>query len=228
MANPYVSKVVLGNETLIDLTADTITAANLKSGVTAHDSSGTLITGTAAITVSDKKLIMPLGLITLPGVNPPPVIVTGTFNFSPEEASEQTVTLAYSGNGYPIACAIVLDSGVYTASYTDTIAKYSIAQYFMTKTYITTAPTYTTSGDANMGAVATVYKSSDTTAATLTRTSKANTNTFSSSAAAASTTTCVRFKNKTTLSIYAGASSGTSRYGFFNGLAYRYWVIYSS
>lgn len=66
MANTYVSKVVLGNETLIDLTSDTITAANLKSGVTAHDSSGAAITGTAAVTVSDEKLIMPIGLITIP------------------------------------------------------------------------------------------------------------------------------------------------------------------
>lgn len=228
MANPYVSKVVLGNETLIDLTADTITAANLKSGVTAHDSSGTLITGTAAVTVSGEKLIMPLGLITVPGATPSPVLVTGTFNFSPSAESAQTVTLDYSGNGYPIACAIVLDDGVLSATYTDTIARYSIAQYFMTKTYISQTPTYTTSGDANLGAVATVYKSSTSTAATLTRTSNASINTFSSSDAAKSTTTCVRFKSSTSMSVYAGPTSGTSRYGFFNGLTYRYWVIYSS
>ena len=65
MANTTVNKVILGNETLIDLTADTITAANLKSGVTAHDSSGAQITGTAEVTVSGEKLIMPVGLITV-------------------------------------------------------------------------------------------------------------------------------------------------------------------
>jgi hypothetical protein len=47
MANQYVSKVVLGSETLIDLTADTITAAQLAYGVTAHDKSGAPITGTS-------------------------------------------------------------------------------------------------------------------------------------------------------------------------------------
>lgn len=41
-----IGKVVLGDEVLIDLTADTITAADLKSGVTAHDKSGAVITGT--------------------------------------------------------------------------------------------------------------------------------------------------------------------------------------
>lgn len=41
-----VGKVVLGDEVLIDLTADTITAEDLKEGVTAHDKSGAAITGT--------------------------------------------------------------------------------------------------------------------------------------------------------------------------------------
>lgn len=42
-----INKVVYGNNTLIDLTADTITAADLQSGVTAHDASGAVITGTS-------------------------------------------------------------------------------------------------------------------------------------------------------------------------------------
>lgn len=47
MANEYVSKVVLSNgTTLIDLTADTVTAADVLSGVTAHEKDGAPITGT--------------------------------------------------------------------------------------------------------------------------------------------------------------------------------------
>lgn len=42
------AKVVLNNTTLIDLTQDTVSANKLLSGYTAHDASGTLITGTAA------------------------------------------------------------------------------------------------------------------------------------------------------------------------------------
>lgn len=41
-----INKVIFGGDTLIDLTADTITAADLTSGVTAHDKSGVVITGT--------------------------------------------------------------------------------------------------------------------------------------------------------------------------------------
>lgn len=46
MANQYVNKVVVGTETKLDLTADTITAADLKKGATAHDKSGAPIVGT--------------------------------------------------------------------------------------------------------------------------------------------------------------------------------------
>ncbi len=46
MPNPYNNKVVLASgEVLIDLTADTVDAAHLLSGYTAHDKSGAPITG---------------------------------------------------------------------------------------------------------------------------------------------------------------------------------------
>lgn len=43
MAN---SKVIFGDETLIDLTSDTVTADTLAEGITAHGADGELITGT--------------------------------------------------------------------------------------------------------------------------------------------------------------------------------------
>ena len=46
MANQYKNKIVYGNQTLIDLTQDTITADKLLVGYTAHDASGASITGT--------------------------------------------------------------------------------------------------------------------------------------------------------------------------------------
>lgn len=42
-----INRVDYNNNTLIDLTSDTVTAADLSAGVTAHDRSGTPITGTA-------------------------------------------------------------------------------------------------------------------------------------------------------------------------------------
>lgn len=43
--NPYVNKVDYNNETLIDLTNDTVTEDTLPLGVTAHDATGRPITG---------------------------------------------------------------------------------------------------------------------------------------------------------------------------------------
>lgn len=41
-----INKVVYGNITLIDITEDTVTANKMISGITAHDKSGSTITGT--------------------------------------------------------------------------------------------------------------------------------------------------------------------------------------
>lgn len=48
MANKYNSKIVYFGETLMDLTEDTIDAASLLSGKTAHDKTGAPIVGTCA------------------------------------------------------------------------------------------------------------------------------------------------------------------------------------
>lgn len=45
MAN-YINKLIVGNETKFDLTADTVTEDKLLKGATAHDKSGAPITGT--------------------------------------------------------------------------------------------------------------------------------------------------------------------------------------
>lgn len=47
MPNKYVNKVVIGKETKLDLTADTVTPDKLAKGITAHDKSGAPITGTS-------------------------------------------------------------------------------------------------------------------------------------------------------------------------------------
>lgn len=44
-----VNKVDINGSTVLDLTADTVTATNLVSGYTAHDKSGASITGTLSV-----------------------------------------------------------------------------------------------------------------------------------------------------------------------------------
>ena len=44
--NQYINKVVYGDQTLLDLTADTVTADKILTGYTAHNAAGASITGT--------------------------------------------------------------------------------------------------------------------------------------------------------------------------------------
>lgn len=46
MPTKAINKVIYGNDTLIDLTNDTVTASDLAYSVTAHDKTGAQITGT--------------------------------------------------------------------------------------------------------------------------------------------------------------------------------------
>lgn len=46
-SNPYVNKVVYGNQTVLDLSDDTADASDVLQGKTFHDRSGALVTGTA-------------------------------------------------------------------------------------------------------------------------------------------------------------------------------------
>ena len=47
--NPYANKINFGNQTLIDLTSDTVTPSDVRQGVTFHDKSGEGKTGTLTI-----------------------------------------------------------------------------------------------------------------------------------------------------------------------------------
>lgn len=54
LQKPTINKVIYGGETLIDLTADTITDDKLLSGFTAHDKTGAQITGTCDFDVNSQ------------------------------------------------------------------------------------------------------------------------------------------------------------------------------
>lgn len=108
MANQYVNKVVLGTETLIDLTADTITADKLAKNVTAHDKSGAPITGTStydadtsdATAVASEILATKTAYVTgskVTGNMPNRGAVTGTIT---TKAQEYTISQGYhDGSG---------------------------------------------------------------------------------------------------------------------------------
>ena len=70
-----INKVVYGSTTLLDLTADTVTADHLETGYTAHDANGEIITGSLS-----------------PGQGAAPQLT-----FSPmEQACDNLATIAYA------------------------------------------------------------------------------------------------------------------------------------
>ena len=64
-----VNKIVINNEVKLDLTADTVSPSTLASGITAHDKSGNIITGTAltGFTADDLKFSGNLTLFNVDG-----------------------------------------------------------------------------------------------------------------------------------------------------------------
>lgn len=59
--NQNVNKIVYGGVTLLDLTADTVSAEKILAGFTAHDKSGTLISGTCDFDVDSGDATVQVG-----------------------------------------------------------------------------------------------------------------------------------------------------------------------
>jgi hypothetical protein len=161
-------------------------------------------------------------------------IVQGTFTTGSTRNSVETVSIPYTGSGYPIAVTIYVAGGAYNnnsstgnLTWYNSTNRYDVGAYYMTKARTTSEPTYKTSGTDNYGVVAIIYKNSTSQATTYTRTSSMTVNTFSSNNAQASTA-CVRFKNNNKTMTYYIGNSGSSYIGFAPSIEYSYIIIYSS
>lgn len=162
-------------------------------------------------------------------------IVQGTFTSSATRTGTVTVDIPYSGTGYPIAAMVFIAGGVYnntTGGNTDwynSVDRYDVGSWYMTKARQNTAPGYTTSGADNYGCTVWVFKNNASTATTYSRSSSMTSNTYTSSSTnATSGGTCVRFKgNNHTLTVYTGNKS-TSAYGFPPDTELQYIIVYSS
>lgn len=142
-------------------------------------------------------------------------------------AGVQSVSIPYTGTGYPIMAYVVIKGGAYVSgtAWYNSVQRYAIGVWAMSKSVMSSAPTYSTSGTANQAVTMSIYKNSTSTSTTYTRTSAMNTNTFTSSNASNAAATAVRFKgNAKTLSIYVNTSS----YGLFPSQDYEYFIVYSS
>ena len=161
-------------------------------------------------------------------------IVQGTFTTANTGGGTGSVSLSYSGNGYPIALFIYVDGGPYNDSsggnttWYNSVSRYDCGFYSMVKSRTNTTPGYSTSGADNYGTVTIIYKNSTSTATQYTRTSTMTANTYTSSSTNASASTlCAVFKgNGKSLSYYIG-NRGSSSIGLARNTKFAYIVIYS-
>ena len=157
-------------------------------------------------------------------------MVTGTFTTGSTRASTGTVTMNYTGTGYPIAVLIYLQGGAYNPDdeWYSTIAQYDADAFYMTKSQMSSTPTFVASSSvvANQGVVCATYKSSTSNGTTHSRNGSSSA-VFFNSADATTGYNCVRFKNNNkTLSYYVG-NNASNRVGLAPSQTYAYIVIYS-
>ena len=196
-----------GTASFTDVTDTTATASDVASGKYFYTASGVRTQGTSS------------------GGGGASNIVEGTFTTG-SSAGAHSISLPYTGSGYPIACMVFIATGAYDSSNTswyNSVQRYAVGQWTMHKSVQDTAPTYSTSGTQNQGVTTAIYKNSTSSSTSYTRTSGMNTNAYSSSNASNAALTCVRLKSGNVLSYYVNTSS----YGLLPNMEYKYIVIYS-
>ena len=199
-----------------DASVTTAAASDVASGKIFLASDGTITTGTNS------------------GGGGASNVVTGTFTVGSSGGVVESVSIPYTGSGYPIAGLIYPEGGPYnntgtgqTAWY-NSVTRYAVGFFSWAKSVITSTPTYGTSGTQNQATVAVIYKNSTSTATTYTRTSSMTAYTYNSGNAASSAVNCVRFKGNGKTLTYYTANGTSSGYGLLPGITYRYQIIYSS
>ena len=161
-------------------------------------------------------------------------LVTGTFTTGSTGGSTGSVTLSYSGSGYPIAALVYINGGANNTTsggnttWVNSTSRYDVGLFAVVKAEINTSPTYATDASisANWGTPFLVYKNSTSDSTSYTRTSNMKAVTYNSSNASSSYN-CVRFKsNAKTLSYYVG-NRGSSSVGLARSTEFAYIIVYS-
>lgn len=225
-----VNKVQLANGTvLIDTTSVTVDAEHLASGYTALNKAGVKITGTANV---DMNVTVYSGDVVNESLileKTPANTVTGTFEFdSTAKGTAQNISLPYSGNGYPISIMVFPSDGSYnpsTDAYTR-LQRYGCVIYTMNKsrqsgTYA--APTYSASNYTDCGYVLARRKASDTSATTHSTTMQMTAKVYDNDDAEESAALILKIRSKNQMSVFVADAN----VGFYDGIEYRYVVLYS-
>lgn len=198
-----------GTALFADPSGVTAQPADVAQGKYFLDSSGTLQQGTAS------------------GGGGASNIVKGTFTGS-TAGSVLTVSVPYTGTGYPLVIAIYPSEGSYNSSGTFYKKKqrYATCCFFAAKCYPNIVPTYPASGGTtgDTMTVVNVYKSSSSTSYSLTRGGESNRAVFVTMNPSESAGGVVTMGSNKSMKVYIANTS----YGFAKDIEYVYNIIYSS
>lgn len=154
-------------------------------------------------------------------------LVTGTFTGT-TAGSAMDVSLPYTGNGYQIAFLIYPTDGTYKdgTTFYNKVQKDAVDTVMGVKADISTPPNYTTTNATeNSYTVTNVRKNSTSSATVYTDAYDVTAKAAGNYPANNGTTTCVRFKGKSTMSVYISSGSDT---GFAKDIEYTYQIVYSA
>lgn len=159
-----------------------------------------------------------------------PKLVQGTFTTGSTRASTGTVSINYTGTGYPIAVMVYMKSGTYDPndSWYNTIAQYDADGFMAIKAQMSSTPTFVSSGSvpANQATATVVYKSNASNATTHTRAGSQSAVMYNSSDATTGYN-CIRFKNSTKVMSYYIGNTASNRVGLAPSKEYAYIIVYS-
>lgn len=150
--------------------------------------------------------------------------VTGTF--TGEESGEMTITIPYSGSGYPIAVQIYPTDGVNNSEseFYSKVQRYAESFCSIAKSNPSISPDYTSGNVTENRAISlSRYKYSDSDPTSYT-TGQSESQEFGTGNAGGSAHSVIRFSSNTTMKVYIASNS----YGFAKDISYTYHITYSS
>ena len=179
-------------------------------------------------------LVSKIGDIQTGGSGGATNIVQGTFTTANTGGGTGSISLDYSGSGYPILAVVWVDGGAYNnsssgnTSWYNSVSRYDTGLVLLSKSRTTEAPSYNTSGDENNAVISYIYKNSTSSATTYAWAGVMNNNSYTNSSTNASANNnMIKFKGSgTNLSYYIG-NRGSSTRGLVRNTKFAYIVIYS-
>lgn len=155
-------------------------------------------------------------------------VVIGSFTVPNTTDTIETISIDYTGEGYPIALIMAVDGGMYNsndANWYGTLAKYAIGQVALTKDDFSTAPAYNGTALKDGCALSVVYKNNASDGTQYNQSFGKNALFFRNADPGYQVNSIFQMTDAKTIKY---RTHSTDSYGLLQGIKYWYCVVYSS